>query len=353
MPIYKKEKKTTGKLRSITVPKVHVPVILPLTFVGKLKKRLKAAFQFFEAKKEHTLTGRIQELNSHAADINKTLENLKKNFSPGGIYDASQDPELHVFVEAILDPLLREAGQLYQGLHSISIPEQAKAFKKFGLWLERAKDWVHFFDKKRTKQEIIEGVVQHLVGEALTRIDRDIEVVKQYLYHQVVSLYVSPERQKELQKKIEVAVNAQLQNLTALKKRPQKITLEGLGFWKNQIDHYRQTFFDLALHTIDAAVEHESPGAYSGEANEHLQEVISMTTHLEWEVEELLKEVQEGYLDDPVERNILHAHLLALSEEAHALMLDLRLGWELLTRLQKVSSDIATALALLSEKYPD
>lgn len=353
MPIYKKEKKSLGKLQGITVPRVHIPVVTPLTFAGKLKKRLKAAFQFFENRKVQTLTGRIHELNSHATDVWHAIEQIKVQFDPGGHYNVQDDPDLNIFLEAILDPLLKEAASLYQGLHSPSIPEQAKAFKKFGLWLEKAKDWLHFFDRKRTKHEIVDAVVQHLVGEALIRIDRDIEVIKEYLHHQTAGLTSSQESQQALQKKLEESVAGQMLNLIALKKRPSKVTLEGLGYWKNQIDHYRQTFFDLALHTIDAAIENESPNRYSGEANEHLQEVISATTHLEWECNELLHEVQEGDLSDHVERNILRAHLLALSEETHSLMLDLRLGWDILTRLQKVSGNITKTLQLLSDKFPE
>ncbi len=351
MTTYKKDKQFSIKLRSIAVPSVYVPTPVTITWFGKLKKRVKTFLKIQEPQRELQLSGRIHELNNQAAELLLSLKKIKDNFSSGKVYDIEKDPELSIFLEAVVDPLLREEALLYQSMHSHSIPEQAKAFKRIGLWLERAKEWVHFFDKKRSKQELIDAVVQHLVGEALTRIDRDIEIVKEYLIHQIESLGIPPEMKTRLNTNAKKAVDTHVQDLVALKKRPSKITLEGLGYWKSQIDHCRQTYFELALHSIDEIIENETPFRYNEELTEHLHEVLNETNYLERESEELLLEVLHGDLSDAAQRKVLEAHLLDLSDEAHSYMLDQRLGWDIVSRLQKVSSDIALAQQLLKEKY--
>jgi hypothetical protein len=191
-----------------------------------------------------------------------------------------------------------------------------------------------------------------LIGAALTRIDRDVQVIKDYQGHQLVSLAISAEERQQLAKELKEKVRPYLEQLKVLKQRPAVITLDGLGQWKSQIDELRQVYFEKALHQIDALLEREAPLRYSEEANEHLYDAIHETTYLEREAHELMQEVQDGDLSDPAQREMLSDHLVALAEEVHHLTLDLRLGCDLIERLHAVATVIEGAQTLLLQKYP-
>lgn len=339
MPIYKKENTSSQKFRTIAVPAVAIPAAAPQSHIKKFVKRIKSFFKVFESskkKKDLTLIGRIHELDADAESLMISLQQIKDYFAPSGQYAINEDPELGIFLEALIDPLLKEAEQLKQTLHSSSVPGQAKVFKRFSLWIERSRHWINYFDKKRSKKELLDAVIHYLVGEALQRIDRDVEVIKEYVNHQIHALPVDDERKLYLKNKIDGEIDVHIENLNLLKKRPAKITLEGVGYWKSQIDQCRQTYFDMTLHAVDMQIEEEFPDALNDEYNEHLQDSLLETVILETEVQEIADEISESDLSQPLVVKRLLSHIHALEDESHTMLLDLRLDGEVINRAEAV-----------------
>ncbi|MFA6915207.1 MAG: hypothetical protein WC222_02330 [Parachlamydiales bacterium] len=337
MPIYKKENTSSKKLKAIAVPAVAMPSAVPKTPFHKFIKRVRGLFTFLKTKKEINLTGRIHELDADAEVLMISLQRIKSYFDPAGQYAIGEDdPELGIFLEAIIDPLLKEADMLRQTLHSSSVAGQAKIFKRFNLWIDRSEHWVDYFEKKRTKKELVDAVVHYLVGEALQRIDRDVEVIREYINHQVQSLPVDDERKRYLKQRIDSSVEVHIENLNLLKKRPSKITFEGIGYWKSQIDQCRQTYFDMTLHAVDVQIEEEFPEASNKEYSDHLQDSLLETVILESEVQEIADEVAESDLKQLTIVKRLLSHINALEDEAHTMLLDLRLDGDVISRAEDV-----------------
>lgn len=345
MPIYKKEKNKLEKFRTIAVPAVQIPTALPQSYFKVLLKKAKKYLKFLQPKKEKNLVGRIHELDADVETLYKSLVHIRSMFEPTMQYDIIEDPDLGIFPEALIDPLLKEADLLTQTLHSPSIAGQAKVFKRYNLWIDRSKHWVDYFDRRRSKKELMDEVIHYLVGEALVRIDRDIEIIREYMSHQIIVLPLDEDRKKYLKHKIEGSIESHVENLMQLKKRPSKITLEGIGYWKSQIDQCRQTYFDTTLHAIDRLIEDEHPAGSISE--EYLQESSIEAVILEREVLETIQELQEVDLNKPPVVKGLLAHIHALEEEAHEMLLDLRLDGEIINKVENALQQLSEMKAQL------
>lgn len=345
MPIYKKESMQPDRLRGIHIP--QGPVVAPLEAIlpTRLSKRFLKFFRLFHEPQEPSLQGRIHALKSDTESFCHQLESIKAQLH------RDEDPEVYTFIEAIIDPLLKEIIMIQSALQSGNAAQQAKAFKKHGEWIERAKVWIQFHSRMHDRQQIIDAVVSHLIGAALTCIDRDVQVIKEYQMHQLGELTISAELYYILEAEMKRGIDPYLIQLKRLKQRPLVISLEGLGLWKNQIDESRQFCFEKALQYIDALIERETPSRYNIEANERLFEVINEITYLEREIRELLEEVEDGDLSDDAQRKMLSDHLRALAEEVRSLGLDLRLDSDLMKRLQNIAKSVVNVQILLVKKY--
>jgi hypothetical protein len=342
MPTYKKQATVSTRLKYIHVPAGPALPSVKSNFLQHLVKRLFKVLRFFDSPQEPSLQGRIHELKSHADNYHVQLLKIKSQF------DKEVDVEAYTFIEAIIDPLLKEVTSMQSIFIQGNAAQQAKIFKKYGEWIERARVWVHFHARVSHKQQIIDAVVHHLIGAALTCIDRDRQIIQDYQIHQLASLNLKPEAKLRLEEEMQRSIQPYLDRLKILKQRPKVISLDELAKWKEKIDENRQVYFENALHAVDILIEQEAPFNYSVEANEHLCDALSETAYLEREVAALHAEIERGVSTDSIVCQALSDHLTALAEEVHRLTLDMRLGWDLIERLQQVN----LAITLLRKKLP-
>lgn len=314
-------------------PQTAEPAAAP-TFLGKILSRALRLASFFKTKEEPVLIGRIHELDANADEYYGQLIAIRDEFSK------DSDPETYTFVEAIIEPLLREMPRIHSNLHSRTATQQAKTFKDYNDWIDRVKIWIHFYHRAHTRQQIIDAVVEQLVGTTLKMIDRDIALIYSYRNHQLFTLSYDEERLNQIAKELDHLLNPHIEQLSALRHRPAVISLVELSNWKQQIDTYRQSSYEGALHVIDAIVERESPSQLSFESVEHMHEVVSEVAYLENETLDLLENSHHSSRRDI---KILISHLMALEEATERLQQDQNIGWALLHRLQMVTQNLKKA----------
>lgn len=338
MPVYKKYQP------SHKVKTLHLPIVQPASPAEKktFLHRLLAAFKRKEKKGDPSLLGRIRELDSYANQFYQQLKNIRDELQ-------GSDQESSTFVEAIIEPLLKELPRITKELHSSQFAMQAKSFTAYGQWLDRAQGWVQFYRKSQSSQELVDAVVHHLVGETLHLIDRDVQVIQAYESDRLSSLQLSQERLEQLKGKLGDQLAMPVGQLRNLKQRPAMISLGELSRWKGLIDQQRQLFFEQTLQLIDLFIDREAPAQSSPEAIEQRHETLGEIYYLEREASELLAQIHA--IDGGGQRvhDHLLSHLAALEEQAKQLQLNTRLEWELVSRLQHICGLLAHGRRLLEQ----
>jgi hypothetical protein len=112
MVIYKKNNSVSDRLKQIKIPAVLQKVeAAPTSAMKRLIKRFAKIIFFFQKAQEAPLQGRIHELKSQSDEFYRHLVEIKKQFS------GKVGLEVYTFVEAIIDPLLREFNAIQTQLH--------------------------------------------------------------------------------------------------------------------------------------------------------------------------------------------------------------------------------------------
>ncbi len=303
----------------------------------RLLRRFHATINFVWNKHEHTLAGRIHELRHNADEVVDELKQIYNQLSK------ELDPRLFAFVQAIIDPLLRDIGPISTSMQSSNAALQAKAFKRYSEWAEKAKIWIDLCHTVKQKDKIILAVVNHLIGESIEMIRRDIQIINDYQEHSISHLPLPDDEKQLLRSELKHAITPYLQKLSDLTALPGTISLEEVSPWRGDIDKRRQKYFELALQTTDSLIEKSFPEFTSEEAQEHLLEVCSQLNFLEEQLENLEEETENHDLSDPSKRRLLILGWISLEEATHRLHLDLRLTPDLVERIQTIMKKIEEA----------
>lgn len=301
------------------------------TMLDRFIERLRDGFQFFQPgpQKEIKLFGRIQDLQKTAESV---LEQLTKTRNK---LKNEVDDKLYGFIEAIVNPLIRDYKQIKKSVEQHgSIAQQAQAFKRYSEWIERAKAWAEVCSHSNEQKDIAKAVIQLTVEEFLEVIDRDLQVIQDYTEHMIDNLTIDETEKGELISKLHFKLDPYILSLKSLKKKPIDLPIEHVQDWKMRVDKRREKYFDAALHSIDKIIEEVNPSSIGEEEHDHLVEIFSQIAYLEEEVPNLYKEILNINRQEDIDQKIILARLSSFQNELHNLNLDLRLPPELIDRLQ-------------------
>lgn len=293
--------------------------------------RIKGSFAFFQEKPpmKSQLTGRIQDMQKAADTVLLELLAVKEDLKK------SIDPEFFAFLEAVVDPLVKEVSKIKKtAVDQETVSRQAHTFKRYSQWIEKAKIWVQICSKK-DKEGIIRAVIKLTIQDFLEVIGRDLQVIEDYMEHMIENLAVNEEEKIALAQKIMLKVEPYIHSLKALRVKAEEIPLSKISEWKAKVDKKRERYFEGALYAIDKIIDKANPSAAaSEEEHEHLVEVFSQIALLEEEIPEFLNEVEQIKEVDDFLKNKFDARLEEIKKGLHQLNLDLRLTPELIDRLQ-------------------
>ena len=222
------------------------------------------------------LSGRIKEMQTMADSVLKELLDFKKRI------EKSIDPNLYSLVAAIVDPLVKEARRVPYGIDNMdNTAHQVKVFSRYVDSIEKAKIWVEI-GKSNTQQENLEqALVQQTAGEFLLRIDRDIQVIQDYLSLALSSFEMSPGLEIEIKEKLMPDLSPKILALRQLKTVPKQFSLDSFLQWRSHSDHSREEIFDMALYIIDEFSNEFLPSPTKEKESEHVETLLSDLNVLE------------------------------------------------------------------------
>lgn len=324
---------------------IQVKIKVKTTLLDRFVERIKSSFLFFQAKPETDiqLIGRIQDLKKRIFDVLSQLKSIKNKIKN------DFDPELSKFIEAIIEFLLKDIERIEKSSErQTSVSQQAHSFQKYAEWLEKAKFWVTLCSQTKDKKNIQIAVVEHNINEVLDMIERDLQIIHDYMEHMIDNLSIDEKEKKLIFQTLETRLNPYIKSLKALKIKPSNIDLKGIIPWKAQVDKRREKYFDGALHAIDKIITDINPLSTSDESHDHLVDILSQIAYLEEEVPRIYQEIIESGTIDEIRRGVIRLTLNTLQEEVHQLNLDLRLTPELIDRLQTISDNLDNTQKLLN-----
>lgn len=254
-----------------------------------------------------------------------------------------EDKILCEHVEAVMDPILKKLSQHQETPLS---EHHIQHIASFEAWISKAKSLVDFFSNAPQREAVVNEVIKHAISTVHDKIDRDLQVIQDYVNHNLANQSLNEEIKETIKERINIMLQPLLQALIDLKVVQSELPLEKLSDWKLSIDKQRSNYYNEAFHRIDAIMEeYELPHSESDEETEHLQKDFEKMLFLETVAPQLVLAMQQNPSEK--ERKVLKAKLYSLETEANNLEQDLHLAPELEERLEHVKSIFNKAKRLL------
>lgn len=284
---------------------------------------------------EIRLAGRIHELQTIADHVLHDLIAFK------GLLEREADPHLLPLAVSVIDTMIKEIARLKKLMeHQHGLTQQVKAVARFAEWVEKAKPWLALKNKTLDAGQVKQVVVQQTVQEFQTRIDRDIQVIQDYLHHAVDSLEGPDELKASLKNKLMSEISPNLSKLDQLKQCPEDLHIDSIISWRAQADRGRENLFTTILHAIDSYASEFQP--YPKENDEYNLVILMQLTELEEKTTELVSAFET--IDDMEEnqRRATLGLLDKLEDEAHLLNSNLYLSQEQSENVEKLLDILAS-----------
>lgn len=297
---------------------------------GNFFQRIQNLFKPQTQIQEVKLSGRIHELQKTADRILFDLLLFKSEA------ETKVEPYLFSIICTAIDPIIKEIVQIQKlREHQNSATWQVKNFQRYTDWLEKAKAWVELKDRCEETNVLYQAALNHTIKEFQARIDRDLQVILDYLNHALSNIDIQPNEGKLLRDQLIQKLDPHLLKLNQLKNPAPEITLETLIVWRSTSDTSRETCFGEALHIIDTLVSQNNSkfAVNEHDTKEDLDlEILTQLTQLEEKISELAMQMET--LDSGTKLALL-VKLDDLDEKAHELNVNLLLPHEYTERVQQ------------------
>jgi hypothetical protein len=310
--------------------------------------RIKSMFPFFVQKesREAKLVGRIRiELQKDAWEVLNKLKMLRETLKTE-LNDHSESQQLWTSIEAVVNPLMREYGQIEKKLmeRTDSIETNTAAIKNYNDWIVKAKLWVALCSRSNDRNGIIQAVIIHTKQVSDDIIERDLKMLNDYKLHEIQNIGLNFQEIEATSIQIDKAIFSHVEGLRTLKnKNPTDLKLESLIEWKAEMDEARTKHYEAALHCIDTIIQSVAPNPIKEDELGHLKEIFERLAYLEEELPIFLGHLKRVNLKDEVTKQMLEGQLVFLEEEVHKLNRDLRLTPELADRVALIIHELTQA----------
>ncbi len=285
------------------------------------------------------LTGRFQNskqlfLGTMTA-LEVTLQRVKER---GG--------KCRTYAEAILLPLLKEGEKLSQSLSQAGV-EQVKSVKLYHRWIEQTTLWLLHFETL-DEEELQNLYIKQSMQDAVNRVDKDLQLVNEYMQQQFTMLEVSEEEKQQFESKVEEELGLYLFELRALKIELPNLSLEELDNWKAELNKRRETYFNAALSVIDRNMARKDSFSHSEDEHHYLTDLIKQIVAIEEKLPQITEILKVEGLGEV--RLAMETQIISLKEKAHLLSLDLRLPLDFQDRLEEVINTLEGAEKILKRE---
>jgi hypothetical protein len=299
------------------------------TIFSRFIQKVGQIFNRSQPESKSLLGGRIKELQTMADGVIGELLEFKKRIKK------SIDPSLYALVAANIDLLVKEARRVPHGIDKLdNKAKQVKVFSRYVDSIEKARLYVEIGREHRGAQQLEQALVQQTAAEFSLRIDRDIQVIQDYLSLALSSFEMSRMLENEIKDKLMPDLSPKILELRQLKIVPEDFSLDSFIKWRSHSDLIREGIFSTALHIIDEFSNEFLPMPKKEKENEHLQEYAEDLKILEHKVNRIFQEMKSGGPIDENRRKNYIAMIEKLEEEAHQLNTNLHLSYEHSERIE-------------------
>lgn len=241
----------------------------PTTF-SRFVQKIGQIFARTPSNNEVKLSGRIQELQTMAERVFSELVAFKKEIKE------KVDVELFSLVVVFLDPLMKETGRAPPVIEKEdNTVHQVKVFSRYVESIEKAKSWVKIGKEYSSREELERAIIHHAATEFLLRIDRDIQVIQDYLNCALSDVKKTEAIKNKLSEYLMPDLTSKIAELDQLKALPEEWSLQSFMQWRVDADEAREGYFSDALHMIDSfSDEFLVPGKKRTSVNPQSDEVM-------------------------------------------------------------------------------
>lgn len=207
------------------------------TFVKKIKNHL---FPPPPPKADPLIQEQVEKIHEDATKILSNLDTVKTKLKK------KLDTKTYGHLVKILNPL-KEDPQKLQGLlkNANYTEELTSVLDRYQKWRAKAKNWITLAKENPQEKKIVEEIVEHLLEELGSAIDRDINSIINYRDQKLTGSRDSG----GLTQLIESHIGA----LNALKERKAPPNLDEFAEWKRWVNGRRAVLFENALLVLDEA----------------------------------------------------------------------------------------------------
>lgn len=274
------------------------------------------------------LSGRIRDLQTIANSVLFELLDFKEAVKE------RVHPELYALILPIIDPLIKEIGRTPPIVEKKdNTAQQVKMFSRYVDSIEKAKDWSELCKAASNKEDLEKAIIQQTAKEFISRIDRDVQVLQDYLGHALNSLDLSTGLKSELKEKLMPEISPKIQDLLKLKTLPTDFSLNSFIQWRSCADQSREIIFGEALHIIDIFSDDYLPSPKKESESEQLTLINEQLKVLEEEISKLTVDIKINEEWDDAHRKVYLAAIEKLEGIAHQLNGNLHLPSEDCERL--------------------
>lgn len=252
----------------------------------------------------HSLQGRIHEVEEECKELVEAISGLKD------LSSKSFEPKLSGQLALVIDSLLKDLQRIQrESARSRDMAHHAKAGQKFQEWIDEARKLLSMKKEFGDPEKVLRYVVTYNVDEFSKRIDRDLQLIDDYLNHALIE---SSSQAEEVEEGEESAVEVNrgevvkslepvLHKLQGLKNAAGMETIEQLAAWKLTADHTRGIQFGEALHIVDCAFHRTEFGhvsaAFLGENHAIEKRIGVLEEHVE-QLKEVCEDVDTDFDDE-------------------------------------------------------
>lgn len=298
--------------------------------LDRFVEKVRLGFLFFQSRdleSQKQLLGRIYDLQKTSQEVVEQLKIAKEDFKKG------LDEELYSYVLEIIDPLLLEINKLSTNAKDGStVAKHAQIYKRYSEWIEKAKNWVQICALANEREVIAKAVKKYVTQQTFQLVERDMQVIQDYLDHKIDSLIIGDKEKGEIALQISEKLQSHLLSLSQLKEIPEDITFSKINEWKERIGKRREAYFDGALHLIDKTLQNFQ--SIEEQTAEEMIDVLSQLVFLEEELVFFQADINHTDLSDHLQVQLLQSKILFLEEELHALNANILITEELSDRVQ-------------------
>jgi hypothetical protein len=184
------------------------------------------------------------------------------------------DVELYSLVVVFVDPLMKETGKAPPAVSKDeNTVHQVKLFSRYVESIEKANAWVKIGKEAGNREELERAIIQHAAKEFFLRIDRDIQVIQDYLNCALSGLKRTEVIKTQLSGHLMPILTLKITELDQLKTLPADFSLQSFIQWRIYADEKREQHFSDALHLIDGFAEEFDSGKKHTNLNSQSEEI--------------------------------------------------------------------------------